>query len=140
MTRGLRTGLVEARDLASGTSSRSSKLLHGGLRYLEMLDFGLVHEALRERGLISATSPRTWPVGCRSCTRCSTGSGSARTPGPGVLLYDLFAATRRGNGQLPRHRHLTRARRARKAPSLRKDALVGAIPTGTGRSTTPGTR
>ena len=40
-----------ARDLASGTSSRSSKLLHGGLRYLEMLDFGLVHEALRERGL-----------------------------------------------------------------------------------------
>ena len=51
-TRGLRVGLVEARDLASGTSSRSSKLLHGGLRYLEMLDFGLVHEALRERGLI----------------------------------------------------------------------------------------
>ena len=45
-TRGLRVGLVEARDLASGTSSRSSKLIHGGLRYLEMLDFGLVREAL----------------------------------------------------------------------------------------------
>ena len=43
-------GLVEARDYASGTSSRSSKLIHGGLRYLEMLDFGLVAEALRERG------------------------------------------------------------------------------------------
>ena len=52
VTRGLTVGLVEARDLASGTSSRSSKLIHGGLRYLEMLDFGLVREALRERGLI----------------------------------------------------------------------------------------
>src|SRR5690242_21474609 len=52
VTRGLSTGLVEARDWASGTSSRSSKLIHGGLRYLEMLDFGLVREALQERGLL----------------------------------------------------------------------------------------
>src|ERR1700743_1455016 len=52
-SRGLRVALVEARDLASGTSSRSSKLIHGGLRYLEQLEFGLVHEALRERGLLS---------------------------------------------------------------------------------------
>ena len=49
VTRGLSTGLLEQRDLASGTSSRSSKLIHGGLRYLEMLDFSLVREALRER-------------------------------------------------------------------------------------------
>ena len=47
VTRGLRVGLVEARDYAAGTSSRSSKLVHGGLRYLEQLDFGLVREALR---------------------------------------------------------------------------------------------
>ena len=52
VTRGLATGLLEQRDLASGTSSRSSKLIHGGLRYLEMLDFGLVREALEERGLL----------------------------------------------------------------------------------------
>ncbi len=52
VTRGLSTGLLEQRDLASGTSSRSSKLVHGGLRYLEMLDFGLVREALQERGLL----------------------------------------------------------------------------------------
>ena len=52
VTRGLTTGLVEQRDFASGTSSRSSKLVHGGLRYLEMLDFGLVREALEERGLL----------------------------------------------------------------------------------------
>src|SRR5215210_7378687 len=52
VARGLATGLIEQRDLASGTSSRSSKLIHGGLRYLEMLDFGLVREALEERGLL----------------------------------------------------------------------------------------
>ena len=51
-TRGLRVALFEARDLASGTSSRSSKLFHGGLRYLEQLEFGLVREALRERELM----------------------------------------------------------------------------------------
>ncbi|MEP6762225.1 MAG: FAD-dependent oxidoreductase, partial [Sporichthyaceae bacterium] len=44
VTRGLSVGLFEARDWASGTSSRSSKLIHGGLRYLEMLDFRLVRE------------------------------------------------------------------------------------------------
>lgn len=52
VTRGLSVGIVEARDWASGTSSRSSKLIHGGLRYLEMLDFALVQEALQERGLL----------------------------------------------------------------------------------------
>src|SRR5258707_14925867 len=52
VTRGLTTAIIEARDWASGTSSRSSKLIHGGLRYLEMLDFGLVREALHERGLL----------------------------------------------------------------------------------------
>src|SRR5438128_7769305 len=52
VTRGLSTGLVEQRDFASGTSSRSSKLVHGGLRYLELLDFALVKEALEERGLL----------------------------------------------------------------------------------------
>src|ERR1700694_5716663 len=52
VTRGMSTAIVEARDWASGTSSRSSKLIHGGLRYLEMLDFALVREALHERGLL----------------------------------------------------------------------------------------
>src|SRR3954449_2925945 len=51
-TRGLSTALVEGRDFASGTSSRSSKLFHGGLRYLEQMDFRLVREALRERDLM----------------------------------------------------------------------------------------
>src|SRR6266511_600723 len=51
-SRGLSVALVEARDLAAGTSSRSSKLIHGGLRYLEQLNLALVHEALVERGLL----------------------------------------------------------------------------------------
>jgi glycerol-3-phosphate dehydrogenase len=51
-TRGLSVGLVEARDFGSGTSSRSSKLIHGGLRYLEQLDISLVREALGERSLL----------------------------------------------------------------------------------------
>ena len=54
-TRGLEVALVEARDLAAGTSSRSSKMFHGGLRYLEMMEFGLVREALRERELALCT-------------------------------------------------------------------------------------
>ena len=69
-TRGLNVALVEARDFASGTSSRSTKLVHGGLRYLEQRDFGLVREALRERGAAAerarAASRRRR---CRSCSR-----------------------------------------------------------------------
>ena len=79
VTRGLSTGLVEQRDFASGTSSRSSKLVHGGLRYLEMLDFGLVKEALEERGLLLTGSPRTWCARCPSSTRSPTVAGSGRT-------------------------------------------------------------
>src|SRR5690606_1395321 len=56
--RGLSVALVEARDLAAGTSSRSTKLVHGGLRYLEQLEFDLVHEALTERGrLVERLAP-----------------------------------------------------------------------------------
>ncbi|HEX9066149.1 MAG TPA: FAD-dependent oxidoreductase, partial [Streptosporangiaceae bacterium] len=51
-SRGLSVALIEATDYAAGASSKSSKLIHGGLRYLEMLDFGLVREALTERGLL----------------------------------------------------------------------------------------
>ncbi len=63
VTRGLRVALVERADYASGTSSRSSKLIHGGLRYLENLEFGLVFEALRERALLRKLNPHlVWPL------------------------------------------------------------------------------
>jgi glycerol-3-phosphate dehydrogenase len=126
-TRGLRTGLVEARDLASGTSSRSSKLIHGGLRYLEMLDFRLVAEALSERGLMLETlAPHLvkpvkflYPLKHRGWERIYTGIGMA--------LYDgMSKASGRGAG-VPLHRHLTRRRALEEAPALRRDALVGAL-------------
>jgi glycerol-3-phosphate dehydrogenase len=123
VTRGLSVGLLEARDFASGTSSRSSKLIHGGLRYLEMLDFGLVREALRERGLIlSRLAPHLtrpvrflYPLKHRGWERLYAGAG--------VTLYDTMALS----GGLPRHRHLTRRGALRVCPALRKDALVGAL-------------
>ena len=126
-TRGLTTGLLEARDFASGTSSQSSKLVHGGLRYLEMLDFRLVHEALRERGLLLRRLaphlvkpvPFLYPLQHRWWERFYAGAG--------VALYDGMAISAGQNGGLPRHRHLTRRGALRLAPSLRKDALVGAL-------------
>ena len=122
-TRGVRVGLVEARDYASGTSSRSSKLIHGGLRYLEQLDFGLVREALRERSLIlnrlaphlAHPVPFLYPLRHRVWERFYVGSG--------VLLYDTMG----GRHGVPTHRHLTRRQALAEFPSLRKDALVGAI-------------
>ncbi|GAA4825940.1 glycerol-3-phosphate dehydrogenase/oxidase [Nocardioides caeni] len=126
-TRGLAVGLVEARDFASGTSSRSSKLIHGGLRYLEMLDFRLVAEALKERGLLMQRLaphlvrpvPFLYPLTGRGWERWYAGSG--------VALYDAMSKASGYGDHMPVHRHLSR-RGARKAfPSLRKDALVGAI-------------
>ncbi|WP_341926645.1 glycerol-3-phosphate dehydrogenase/oxidase [Nocardioides psychrotolerans] len=125
-TRGLSVGLVEARDFASGTSSRSSKLIHGGLRYLEMLDFGLVAEALKERGLlIQHLAPHLvkpvaflYPLQHRGWERIYAGSG--------VALYDAMSRLS-GRAGVPLHKHLTRKGARRLAPSLRKDALVGAL-------------
>ncbi len=127
VTRGLSTGLLEARDFASGTSSRSSKLVHGGLRYLEMLDFGLVHEALQERGLIlqrlaphlARPVPFLYPLQHRGWERLYVGAG--------VALYDAMAMSSGNGAGLPHHRHLTRRGALRLAPALRKDALVGAL-------------
>ncbi len=113
-TRGLRTAIVEAQDWASGTSSRSSKLIHGGLRYLEMLDFGLVRESLHERSLLlNRIAPhRVW---------------ERPYVGAGVLLYDTLAATAPERRRMPRHRHLTRRGALRQAPCLRPAALTGAV-------------
>lgn len=126
-TRGLTTGLLEARDFASGTSSRSSKLMHGGLRYLEMLDFRLVHEALQERGLLLQRLaphlvkpvPFLYPLQHRWWERFYAGAG--------VALYDGMAVSSGHGAGLPIHRHLTRRGAMRLVPSLKKSALVGAI-------------
>ena len=104
VTRGLEVGLIEARDYASGTSSKSSKLIHGGLRYLEQMDFHLVREALHERDLLlNRLAPHlVKPV---SFLYPLTRHGWERAyVGAGLALYDALGGAR----SLPRHRHLTR--------------------------------
>ncbi|MFS8096561.1 glycerol-3-phosphate dehydrogenase/oxidase [Lentzea alba] len=122
-TRGLRVALVEARDLASGTSSRSSKLFHGGLRYLEQLEFGLVREALRERELmLNRIAPHLvkpvsflYPLSNRIWERPYTAAG--------LFLYDTMGGAR----SVPGQKHLTRAGALRLVPALKRDALIGGI-------------
>ena len=122
-TRGLSTAMVEARDFGSGTSSRSSKLFHGGLRYLEQLDFPLVREALRERELmLTRLAPHlVRPV---SFLYPLTHHGWERAyVGAGLALYDTLG----GKSSLPRHRHLTKRAARALCPALRPSALVGAL-------------
>jgi glycerol-3-phosphate dehydrogenase len=122
-TRGLSVALVEQRDFASGTSSRSSKLFHGGLRYLEQMNFDLVREALKERELmLTRIAPHlVRPV---SFLYPLTGRGWERPyVTAGLTLYDSMGGAR----STPRHKQLTRTGALRIAPSLRREALTGAL-------------
>jgi glycerol-3-phosphate dehydrogenase len=122
-TRGLSVALVEARDFAAGTSSRSSKLFHGGLRYLEQLEFGLVREALRERELMTTRLaphlvkpvPFLYPLTHRAWERPYVAAGLA--------LYDTMG----GHSSMPAQKHLSRRAALRVFPGMRSDALVGAV-------------
>ncbi len=122
-TRGLSTALVEQRDFASGTSSRSSKLFHGGLRYLERMNFDLVREALRERELmLSRIAPHLvrpvsflYPLTSRGWERPYVTAG--------LTLYDTMGGAR----SVPRHKQLTRSGALKLAPGLRPDSLTGGL-------------
>ncbi|PZU35735.1 MAG: glycerol-3-phosphate dehydrogenase [Actinomyces sp.] len=125
--RGLRTGVVEMGDWASGTSTWSSKLIHGGLRYLYQLDLALVREALSERGrLLQTTAPHLvkaqpflWPL-----KHHYERSYSA----VGVGMYDALAlAGARGHRTVPIQKHLGRKGTRALAPALDPSGLVGAI-------------
>lgn len=125
-TRGLDVGLVEAKDWAQGTSSRSSKLMHGGLRYLQMLDFALVAEALRERDLLlEHTAPHlvkpvkfVFPFFKKVIDRGFIGSG--------VMLYDLMQSFGRKRA-VPFHRHLMKQKMLQVFPALDGTKIVGAL-------------
>jgi len=122
-TRGLKVALVEARDFASGTSSRSSKMFHGGLRYLEQLEFGLVREALHERELSLTTLapqlvkplPFLFPLTRRWWERPYVAAG--------IFLYDQLG----GAKSVPPQKHLFKAGALRLAPGLRRSSLIGGI-------------
>jgi len=122
-SRGLRAALVEQRDIASGTSGRSSRLIHGGLRYLEQLHFGLVYEALQERARLLRLAPHLvrlepflFPIyGIPLVHQAFYGSG--------IFLYDLLGAHRDGGFS----RHVRPATALEWAPDLRRRGLTGAI-------------
>jgi glycerol-3-phosphate dehydrogenase len=127
VTRGLSTAVIDAQDWASGTSSRSSKLVHGGLRYLQMLDFHLVREALTERDLLIQDLaphlvkpvPFLYPLEHRVWERAYVGTG--------IALYDTLASVNGRKRAMPLHQHVTRKGLERKFPDLRHDAAVGAV-------------
>ena len=127
VTRGLRVGLIEARDFASGTSSRSSKLIHGGIRYLEQLNFDLVREALIERGLLlQRLAPHLvkpvqflYPLETPVVERAYIGAGMA--------MYDAFSYTGFMKPGVPLHRHLSKRRLQKEIPSLDTDKVIGGL-------------
>ncbi len=124
--RGLRTAIIEAQDWAAGTSSASSGLVHGGLRYLYNLDIRLVAEMITERGLLLNTlaphlvRPQTflWPLHRRILERAGWGAGTS--------LYDTLGAIC-GGRCLPAQRQRSRAGTIARFPDVDPDALVGAI-------------
>lgn len=126
-SRGLRTGIVEARDWSQGTSSRSSKLVHGGLRYLYQLDFGLVAEALKERSLLLTTTaphlvtaqPFLWPLRTPVIERAYSALG--------VGLYDALAVLGARRRTVPLQKHYSRKGARTLFPGMREDAMCGAI-------------
>lgn len=124
-SRGLSVALIEQRDLASGTSSRSSKLIHGGLRYLEQFHFQLVREALHERELLrqSIAPHLVWPV--PFVYPLEHHVWERAYVGAGVTLYDGLAKW--GHSTLPRQWHLGRKELLRVFPGIKKDAFVGGI-------------
>jgi len=127
VTRGLSVGMVEARDWASGTSSRSSKLVHGGIRYLEQLDFRLVREALMERGLLLQRIAPHLVKPVRFLYPLKKPIVERLYIGAGMLLYDIFSYTGGRPPGVPHHRHLSKTQVRRAIPGLASDALIGGI-------------
>lgn len=124
--RGLKTALVEKRDFAAGTSSRSTKLIHGGLRYLEQFDFGLVREALVERGILTRIAPHLtepYPFVIPIYKDSRRNYDHPLKIRAGLFLYDLLA----GRHNFSRHRRLTREEALKLAPQLDPSGLKGAF-------------
>jgi len=126
-SRGYSVALLERADYASGTSSRSSKLVHGGLRYLQNFDLGLVREALLERRLMVALAPhlvRPLPL----VVAAFDGAHPDRLVGVGLNLYDVMSVERGRRGRRARRSRGTRGAHppghtlaGAPSPSLRKD-------------------
>jgi glycerol-3-phosphate dehydrogenase len=120
--RGYRTLLLERKDFAFGTTSRSSKLIHGGLRYLELFDFGLVRESLRERERLQRLAPhliRPLPFVLPVYRGAKRGMITVRV---GMKLYDLLTPGKRTE----HYRTMSRDETLRHEPHLESRDLLGA--------------
>ena len=126
VARGLSVGLVEQSDLAAGTSSRSSRLAHGGLRYLEQREFHLVREALTERGLLL---DRLAPHLVRPVPFLFPVSKRWERPyvASGVRLYDMLSKVGAYGGTMPRPKSLNRDEAKALAPDLDSGEIAGAV-------------
>ena len=123
--RGLSVLLLDKGDIGSGTSSASTRLIHGGLRYLEHVEFGLVRESLRERETLLRIAPhlvRPLPILIPIYKNARRGSWTIRA---GMIAYDLLSGLS-GRKSLPSHLMLTRDDALGRAPGLRRDGLRGA--------------
>ena len=140
-TRGLRVGIVDAQDWGSGTSSRSSKLVHGGLRYLQMLDVKLVTEALAERGLLI---DRLAPHLVRAVPFLYPLNHWYERPyvGASIGLNDALATFGTRNRAVPLYRHVSRKGVRKVFPDLKEGVCVGAgpLPRRSGGRRPPGDR
>jgi len=122
--RGLRVGLGEQGDFASGTSGRSSRLLHGGLRYLAQGRVGLVHEASVEKKIVHQIAPHlAEPLPFLFPTYCDNPHWVLWQLKIGVKLYDLLC----GGRNLGRSSWLSREQLAQTLPALRTEGLTGAV-------------
>ncbi len=120
--RGLSVALVDMSDLASGTSSRSSKLIHGGLRYLEQYEIALVFESVSERRVLMDLAPHlVHPLGFLFPVYAK-GKHSLRMIQAGMWVYDGLSLFRSPK----RHRTLSVEDLAREEPALQRDGLLGA--------------
>ena len=125
VTRGLSCGLLEQRDLARHLVA-VQQAHPRGLRYLEMLDFGLVREALQERGLLSPGWPRTWSGRCRSSTRYRQ-HWERPYVGAGLALYDAMAMAGKYPMGVPAPPPPSPSAVPSVAPDLRPEVLTGAV-------------
>ncbi len=124
--RGLKTALIEKRDFAAGTSSRSTKLIHGGLRYLEHYDFALVREGLRERAALLKLAPHLdepFPFVIPIYAERRRNYDHPLLVRAGLVLYDLLA----GKYNIQRHRRISQAETLQLAPQLDPRGLKGAL-------------
>src|ERR1041385_7908945 len=119
--RGLKVLLIDKGDVGGGTSAASTRLIHGGLRYLEHFEFGLVRESLRERETLLRIAPhlvRPLPITIPIYKHSKRGRLTIRA---GMIAYDLLSAGK----SLPRHRMLSRAETLKQLPGLNPQGLLG---------------